>query len=90
MFPIVLVLIVAIILYIWNFPSGPSGFAIYVSVWIKQKKDTLLSVLLKGKFINQSYDKRSDFLLCRLQSQTLPSGVPSQPCRASPTGPNER
>ncbi len=57
MFPIVVMIIVVIILYIWNFPGGPSGFAVCTSSWLKRKKDALLSALFRDRIITpQSYD----------------------------------
>lgn len=37
MFPIVLLIIAIMISCLFNFPGGPTGFATYVSLWIKRK-----------------------------------------------------
>ncbi len=53
---IIVFILVIFILYIGNFPGGPTGFAIAISYWITQKKDALKSVLLKkGILTRQSY-----------------------------------
>ena len=40
--------IVYIICYIIDFPSGPTGFAVCTKLWLKRKVATLRSYLSKG------------------------------------------
>ena len=81
MFPIVLMIIIIICLA-WDFPGGPTGFATYISLWLKTKKDALSSVLLKRGFINLSYDKRFAYEPCHPRLRKQQPEAPSPLFRA--------